>query len=45
MKKSQLYSVLVLLTIASMSSGCISSTSFQEWRGADEYVGEGGILE
>jgi len=44
MKKSQLYSVLVLLTIASMSSGCISSTSFQEWRGADEYVGEGGTF-
>jgi hypothetical protein len=29
--------------IACGSSGCVTSTSFQEWRGPDEFLGQGGI--
>jgi hypothetical protein len=43
MKRIPFYLVLVWLIVAFLNSACVTSITFQEWRGPDEYIGQGGL--
>jgi len=38
-----LFGLLAFLVITVLVAACVTSTSFEKWRGPDEYVGQGGI--
>jgi hypothetical protein len=42
-RELSLFGLLVFLVITVLVTACVTSTSFQEWRGPDEFVGRGGL--
>jgi hypothetical protein len=42
-REKSLFGLLAYLVLTILVTACVTSTSFQEWRGPDEFIGQGGL--